>query len=84
MEIDEEKEYSALIANYREAWKSKAARIMVWDILSQCGLYSEQMTGNSNTFYLLGKKSIGLFILERLQDMDLKAYAKLILEQQED
>ena len=81
---EDKKEHSALMGNYREAWKIKATRTMVWDILGQCGIYNSAFTGNSQTFYLEGKKDVGLFILERLQEMDSKSYARLILEQQKD
>lgn len=78
----DKKEHAALIHNYREAWRIKAARTVVYDILSSCGIYNSAFTGNSQTYYLEGKKDVGLFILERIQDMDPTAYPKLLLENQ--
>lgn len=80
----DKKEVALLIHNYREAWKTKAARTIIWDILSYCGVYNSSFTGNSQTFHLEGKRDVGLFILERIQEMDKTAYARLILEQQEE
>ena len=46
-----------------------------------CQLYSESFTGNSTTFYNEGKRSIGLELLQMLEDTDKTAYAKLLLAQ---
>jgi len=42
-------------------------RLFVWWVLSECGMFRECFTGNSNTFHLLGKRSIGLQLTTELE-----------------
>jgi len=43
---------------------SAEGRRFIWRILSVCGLYRNSFTGNSNTFYNEGQRSIGLKLLD--------------------
>lgn len=79
---DEEKEHRLLCANIREVLKTGAGKKFLWEILSRCNLYSESFTGNSQTFFLEGKRSVGLEILQLLEDADPTAYANLLLDNQ--
>jgi hypothetical protein len=51
--------------------------------LGLCNLYTSTFTGNSQTFYLEGKRDVGLDILKLLEDADPTIYPKLILDKQE-
>jgi len=77
---DEEREYRALLENVRQLMKSKAGQDVVWFILSMCNLYGDQFSGNSRTFYEEGKRSVGLEILQLLEEADATIYPRLLLD----
>jgi len=72
--------YNKIKHAMREVMKTTSGRTLMWEILDLCGLYSQVFTGNSQTFYLEGKRSIGLSILQIMQDTDRKMYPKLLME----
>lgn len=74
--------YRNLCNNMREVTKSTAGKEIIWSILAMCGLYSESFTGNSQTFYMEGKRAVGLEILQVMEDADKTLYARLLLEAQ--
>lgn len=78
----EEQDYELLVANTRELLKTRPGKDFIWHILSICNLYGESFTGNSQTFYLEGKRAVGLEILQVLEDSDPTAYARLLLDKQ--
>ena len=59
-----------------------AARRILWDILGECGLYDTAPTDTNQMLVHSGKRAIGLYILQRMEEADPRAYAKMILEQQ--
>ena len=75
----EEKEYDLILSSTREILKSKQGQRVLWHILGLTGIYSTTFTGNSRTFFLEGKRAIGLDILQLLEDADKEAYARLQL-----
>jgi len=79
---DEELEHHVLLENVREVLKTGAGKELIWNILAMCNLYGDNFTGNSQTFYLEGKRAVGLHILQLLEDADKTAYARLLLEKQ--
>jgi len=78
----EELEYHVLLENVRALLKSRAGKDVIWNILTFCDLYGDLFTGNSQTFYLEGKRSVGLYVLQLLEDADPTAYARLLLDKQ--
>ena len=74
--------YRTLCSNLREVVKSTAGKEVLWSILAMCGIYSESFTGNSQTFYMEGKRAVGLEILQLMEDTDKTLYAKMLLESQ--
>jgi len=82
-----DKEYDkargALEANIRELAKTKQGKSLIWEVLSMCGLYSSTFTGNSQGAYLEGRRSVGLELLQLLEDSDGTIYPKLLLEMME-
>lgn len=76
----EDKEYDALIANTKELLKTRQGQDFVWYILSLCNVYGESFTGNSQTFYLEGKRAVGLAIIGLLGEVSPTAYAELLLD----
>lgn len=79
-----ERDYDILISKYKNAMKDPNMRDVMWDILSFCDIYTDKFTGNSQTFMLLGKSKVGLFILERLQEADPTIYPNLLLDHGKD
>jgi len=77
---NEEIKYDVLVSNTRELMKTSYGKEFVWYILGLCGLYSETFTGNSQTFYNEGKRSIGLDLLSLLDDADPTIYPRLVIE----
>jgi len=76
---DEEIKYNVLKANTRELLKTRAGKDFIWHALSICNIYGDVFTGNSQTFYLEGKRAVGLELLQLLEDVDPLAYATLLL-----
>ena len=76
----EAQEYDVLCANVRQLLKTRHGKDVIWHILSLCNIYSDTFTGNSQTFYLEGRRSVGLQVLQLLEDADPLAYAELLLE----
>lgn len=79
-----DQDYAVLTANVRELLKLRQGREVIWHILSLTNLYGESFTGNSQTFYLEGKRAVGLAILQILEDADPTAYARLLLDKQKE
>lgn len=78
----EDKEQAAFNGNVRELLKTSFGKAVLWAILEEAGLYTPTFTGNSQTYYLEGKRDMGLFVLEMIQDADPTAYARLLLDKQ--
>lgn len=76
----EEKDYEVLLANIREVLKSRQGKQFIWHILSLSNIYSDSFTGNSTTFYNEGRRSIGLQVLQLLEDADPTLYPRLLLD----
>lgn len=64
----------------RELAKTNAGRSVLRWILGLCQIYSDNFTGDNSGFYYQGQRSIGLQILEKLNDVDPRIYIKLITE----
>lgn len=78
----DENTYRNLCSNMREVVKTTQGKEVIWAILAMCGLYTESFTGNSQTFYMEGKRAIGLEILQLMEDTDKTLYARMLLEAQ--
>jgi hypothetical protein len=79
----DEREYEILCENVRMLLATRQGKDFVWHVLGLCNLYTSTFTGNSQTFYLEGKRDVGLDILKLLEDADPTIYPKLILDKQE-
>jgi hypothetical protein len=77
----DEKEAALLDAYYREVLRTPAGKAVIWDILSFAGIYQEQFS-LGKTDYLLGRKSVGVFILDRLMGIGPDIYPNLIMYHQ--
>jgi hypothetical protein len=77
-----ETDHEVFNANVRELLSKSFGKEVIWHILSMCNIYGDTFTGNSHTYYLEGKRAVGLEILQMLEDADPTAYPKLLLSQQ--
>jgi hypothetical protein len=59
----------------------KRGRRMLASVLAVTGLYQGSFTGNSETFFREGRRSVGLQLLERVNAADPEAYLKMLKEQ---
>lgn len=67
-ETDEE------LNDLRHIMRDKAGRRFMWRLLSSCGVYQTSFTGNSETFFREGKRSIGLEHIDKLTRACLDEY----------
>lgn len=65
---------------YKKILATEEGKAVIWDLLSYAGIYGDAFTGNSSTFYKLGLQRFGKRIIERINASNPKAYAKLLLE----
>lgn len=65
---------------YKKILATEEGKTVIWDLLSYAEIYGDAFTGNSTTFYKLGLQRVGKRIIERINALDPKAYAKLLLE----
>ncbi len=59
---------------------SETGRDFVYEVLNLCGIYDNQFTGNSSTFFNEGRRSVGIDILRMMSDVDPTAYPRMLLE----
>jgi hypothetical protein len=75
-------EFEVLNANVRKVMETTAGKDVIWEILSMCGLYTDNSIEVNPA--IEGKRAIGLQILGLLTDADEKIYPQLLLMKQEE
>lgn len=68
-------------ADLREVMGTPAGRRVVWRLLERCRLFSTSFTGNSETFFREGERSVGLWLLQELEALAPEAFATMWAEQ---
>lgn len=81
---DQQKQYNKLLSDLATVLDNESGRQVLWYILSQCGVYDGTCTGDNHTFFLQGRRDIGLMIIGLLSDVDPTAYPKLQLRMAKD
>lgn len=56
---------------------TKEGQTVLWKILSDCRLFQSSFTGSSETFYLEGKRAVGLNLLSEIIRIDPEAFIKM-------
>lgn len=69
----------------KNAWDAVLAdaqgRLVVWDILEQCGVYRSTFTGNAHGTFLEGQRQIGLWMLaDRIAAHSPRTFPQMQLE----
>lgn len=55
-----------LMLAYKSMLNSVDGKRVLWDILSFCGVFQNAMTGNSLTYFNLGRQSVGQYLMVAL------------------
>jgi hypothetical protein len=77
---DRELYLAHLSANYRAVLGTQDGVAVIRHILDRCGFFKETFTGNSRSFYLQGRASIGRSIMTEIAVFNPKAFAKIMVE----
>lgn len=60
---------------------SKEGRKFYWDLMCDCGIFTiSAHASGSWTYYNEGKRSVGLKLLSKINDLDPKVYAQMVDE----
>lgn len=76
-------ELQQIKSDVRTVFDNPAGRRILDKILAMCEIYNDTFTGNSRTFFLEGKRSVGLEILEMIMETDVEIYIKTLRENKE-
>lgn len=82
MERESERELRSahLSNNYRAVLGTPEGISILRHILDKCGFFKESFTGNSRSFYLQGRASIGRSIMTEVAIFNPKAFTKIMVE----
>jgi hypothetical protein len=58
----------------------KRGRRVMFDLLSRAGIYTSSFTGNSETFFREGRRSIGLEYLKEVESLAFDGFVKMLQE----
>jgi hypothetical protein len=76
---DDKLELAAIKEDLGKFLETKGGRIWVRNLVKQCGVMTSGIfTGNSTTFYSLGKHDVGIGILKNVQEANPDAYASIV------
>lgn len=79
--MSQDKELAVLQANVATVMSTAAGQDVIWEILIMCGLYTDNST--EGHLGIEGKRSIGLQVLQLLEDADPRIYPNLLITKQE-
>lgn len=75
------KELDILQSNVREVLKTGAGKELIWYMLEICDIYNDYNIADTNRVnYMLGRRSIGLELLQLIEDANPGSYSKLLNE----
>lgn len=55
-------------------------RAFIWAVLAQTKIYDETFSGNSADIFEKGRRSVGLWLIAQMTDLDPTAYPRLLLD----
>lgn len=68
-------------ADLRELMKLPVGRRFAWRLLNEmAGVFAPTFTGNSQTFHLEGRRSVGIDLMQEIQRVAPDAYALMVSE----
>lgn len=57
--------------------QTEMGRIVIWKLLSDCRLFQTNFTGSSETYFLEGKRAVGLNMLADIMRVDPESFIKM-------
>ena len=63
---------------------SEAGKAIIWSIMSRCDIFGLSMTGNSQTYFKEGRRSVGLELLAEVIAADPKVWIEIQQENLKD
>jgi hypothetical protein len=64
-------------SDLRKVMSLAEGRRFIWRLLSSCGVFRSSMTGNSQTFFLEGRRDVGLMIFNDVMIAKPDAFAQM-------
>lgn len=79
---DERRRADDLAKAYREVLTSAAGKLVLFDILERCAIYTDPFAGeaHANTAHSLGKQSVGRNLISMLDSLDPRIYPQLLFD----
>lgn len=71
-------ERERLVLDCRTVMATKNGLALLFNLIDQTGVFAPSFTGNSATFYLEGRRSVGLYLYQLLMEADPMALQKII------
>lgn len=68
----------SLVRDYGSVFGTAEGKKVLWDILNNAGIFAGMFTGNSQTFYNLGRRDIGLRVLEHVMAADPTIFTSIL------
>lgn len=68
------------LQDIKQVLSTRNGRRFYWNLLGFCGVFESSFTGNSQTFFLEGKRTVGLKLLADLNEADPESYLKMMQE----
>ena len=75
---EEDRKHAQLVLAARDLLARENGKRFLYWLINQTGVFSACFTGNSTTFYLEGKRSVGLEIYRLLMESNPDAFQELI------
>jgi hypothetical protein len=64
-------------AQLKAVLSTDQGKAVIWKLLGDCRIFQTSFTGSSETFFLEGKRSIGLSILTDIMRVDPESFVKM-------
>ena len=65
-ELNQRLQNEGLLLAYKAMLNNPDGKRVLWDLLSFCGVFQNAMTGNSRTYFNLGRQSVGQYLMVAL------------------
>ena len=65
-ELNQRLQNEGLLLAYKAMLNDPDGKRVLWDLLSFCGVFQNAMTGNSRTYFNLGRQSVGQYLMVAL------------------
>lgn len=82
LSVEQQSEADALANAYREVFNTQSGKLVLFDFLSRCSIYSSAYAGENTagTNYALGQQSVGREVIGMLDSIDPRIYPQLLFD----